>query len=170
MIYIKGQSSWLGEKIVAKFIFNVKKMRFSDIPLRSDQDFPTTVGGDKVDDFILPNSFVAIAAGREDSDTVWFVKVIDVNLTSTKEEEDDYKNVIPAGNVFISGNFLERDTVAKKSVTYKINENKIMYLYKESIVYPFVNFKEKKDSKLALENEDYSDIFIWVETNGLIHI
>ena len=96
-----------------------------DIPLRSDDPPPAEIVGEEaVDDFILPDSFVAIAAD-DPAETLWFIQVIDVNLSSTKNEVDGYKNVIPPGTMYFSGYFLERDTVWKKSVSYKIDKSRV---------------------------------------------
>eukprot|EP00794_Sanderia_malayensis_P019611 gene19611-21542_t len=146
---------------------NVQELR--DIPLRSDDPPPAEIVGEEaVDDFILPDSFAAIAAD-DPTETLWFIQVIDVNLSSTKNEVDGYKNVIPPGTMYVSGYFLERDTVGKKSVSYKIDKSRVTYVYKESIVYPYVNFVAK-DGHVVLHNEDYTDILMWVEKKGLIHV
>ena len=124
---------------------NIYVQELRDIPLRSDDPPPPeVVGTETVDDFVLPGSFVAIAAD-DPTETFWFVQVIDVNLSSTKNEVDRYNKVIPPGTIYVSGYLLEKDTIGKKSVSYRINKSKLTYVYKESIVYPYVNFLAKDD-------------------------
>ena len=57
----------------------------------------------------------------------------------------------------------------KRFSIYKIVSEKETYLYKESVLFPFVNIIE--DNKgLILKDEDFTDILIYVEQNGYIHV
>ena len=70
-----------------------------DMPLCSDDPSPTTTeilgSNEDFDGFIVPGTYVAVAADRTHEDVVWFVKVTGGNRFSGKCEEDDYNNVIP---------------------------------------------------------------------------
>ena len=154
--------------LFSRYKLDVHELR--DIPLRSHVlEPPEIIGSEDVDDFVTPDSYVAIAAPETSQDTVWFVKVIKVNLCSAKEEKDDYQNIIPKGTKYLSGYFLERDVIGAKSVSYKVEKRKKTFVYKESVVFPYVNFLEKED-RVVLSNEDYTDILMHVEHNGLIHV
>ena len=57
----------------------------------------------------------------------------------------------------------------KRFSIYKIASEKETYFYKESVLFPFVNIIE--DNKgLILKDEDFTDILIYVEQNGYIHV
>ena len=57
----------------------------------------------------------------------------------------------------------------KRFSIYKIVSEKETYFYKESVLFPFVNIIE--DNKgLILKDEDFTDILIYVEQNGYIHV
>ena len=84
------------------------------------------IGREEVDDFVTPESCVVIAAHQSSSDSVWFIKVQEVNLCSSQEEVDDYGNTIPKGTIYLSGNFLERNkfgTNSTKKITHISTKN-----------------------------------------------
>ena len=53
--------------------------------------------------------------------------------------------------------------------SYKLNTSRIAYAYKESLVYPYVDFEVKGDNYI-LHNEEYTDVLLWIEKYGLVHI
>ena len=57
----------------------------------------------------------------------------------------------------------------KRFSIYKMVSEKKTYSYKESVLFPFVNFIEDKKG-LNLKDEDFTDILIYVEQNGYIHV
>ena len=65
----------------------------------------------------------------------------------------------------IVGNFLERTSSTKKRLLFKEKSIKI-YFFKESIVYPFVQFSTLK-MELYLTNNDFADILAFVEQTGM---
>ena len=84
--------------------------------------------------------------------------------------EDDYHNNIVAGQSYFSGHFLEEVTnkTQKGGYLYYVNEKKTAFIFKESIIYPFVQFEEakiknKKQEYLFLSNENYCDILYFLE-------
>ena len=50
---------------------------------------------------------MAVAASAESSDTVWFIKVKEVDCICLKDNVDDYGHVIPTGVTYIKGKFLK---------------------------------------------------------------
>ena len=138
--------------------------------MHSNELPPTEITGrEQVDDFVTPESYVAIAANQSSSDSVWFIKVQEINLCSSQEEVDDYGNTIPKGTIYLSGNFLECNTFATKSTIHRLIRSKKTYFYKESLIFPYVYFKEEK-KVYVLDNEDLFDILMYVEQNGLVHV
>ena len=74
---------------------------------------------------------------------------------------DDYKNIIPAGQMYLSGHYLEKESRSPKGGNpYRIYSKKIVYFYSELIIFPFVPFQEtKKGKKNTLSNEDYCESY-----------
>ena len=117
-----------------------------DIPLRSDNPPPPeVVGEEEVDGFVTPGSFIAVAAD-DPNVTFYFLQVVEVNKSSPDVKIDGYGKQVPPGNIYVSGYFLEKDIIGKKSTSYKLNTSRIAYTYKESMVYPYVDFVVKGDS------------------------
>ncbi len=123
----------------------------------------------ELDGFIVPEAYVAVAADNTSNDTIWIIKVIEANRCSTENEMDDYNNVIPKGTVFFTGHFLEHVMIGTRCMIYKLIKDKTTHFYKESVVFPFVNIKDERKG-LVLNDEDYTDILMYIEKNGLIHI
>ena len=79
--------------------------------------------------------------------------------------EDDYGQNIFQRQQYVVGNFLERTRSTKKGLLFK-EESKKTYFFKESIVYPFVQFSTLK-MELYLTNNDFADILAFVEQTGM---
>jgi len=142
-----------------------------DIPLRSDDPLPPEIVGlEEVDDFVVPESFVAIRPAKDSNTDFWFIYIISTNLCSIEDVRDDYNGIIPKANVYHTGYFLEKINFDKKSRTYKMEKSKVTFFYKESVLFPFVNFHVNKGDNLILKNEDYTDIVVYIEQNSLIHV
>ena len=151
-------------------LYQMDVHQLRNIPLRSDDlSPPEVIGEEDVDGFITQGSYVAIAAHQKSTENIWFIKVNEVKLCSSQEQVDDYGHIIPAGTTYLPGNFLERTSYETKSVTYKMLNHKVTYFYKESVVFPFVNFAEGKKGYI-LTNGDYTGILMHVEQNGLVHL
>ena len=150
-----------------------------DIPLRSDDHVPIEKVGESEDDgFIVPGMYVALRADDTDDDDTtnksndmfWLVKITAVNQVNTEENvEDSYHYIIPKGTIFFTGHFLERITIGKRYTSYKLEKDKFTHFYKESVVFPFVNITEGKKC-LILKDEDYTDILVYIEQQGLVHV
>ena len=69
----------------------------------------------------------------------------------------------------MKGNYLERTTHSTAtSQTYTVS-SKITFFYKESVVYPYVNFKESMKG-LILISTDYIEVIHFVEQNNFCHL
>ena len=78
-------------------------------------------------------------------------------------------DIQPPSPLCVSGYFLEKNVIGRKSTSYKLNTSRIAYAYKESLVYPYVDFEVKGDNYI-LHNEEYTDVLLWIEKYGLVHI
>ena len=82
-------------------------------------------------------------ADTKSTGTIWFVYSIDVE-EALDEQLDSYGHAIPPGHMFVRARYLERMGNTNKGQKYKLMLMEVC-LYKESIVYPFVNMEQKKD-------------------------
>jgi hypothetical protein len=69
----------------------------------------------------------------------------------------------PYLTIIISKNI---NTILKNGEQFNVNP-KTTFLYKESIVYPFVNVQEKKGGKLFIDNQELTNIIIYVQETGM---
>ena len=126
---------------------------------------------DALSDFVSVGTYVAVAASISSPDTVWLIKVNEINRIDHQNVSVDSFGFKVAANVMhLSGNFLEKDE--KKSTktenVYNLSK-KDTFFFKESIVYPYVNIREcKKGLSLALK--DYTDILYHIEANAFAHL
>ena len=135
------------------------------IYLRSEQNNkfeqnPDVADFETEEQFVLPGTICAVRSSKSSSDTFWLVKIKD-SFEALIPMTDDYSNIVPAGHQYIEGKFLEKCETAKKGDYYKL-QNKETYLYKESVVYPFVQLKESKKG-LFLSNEERVVVLNYVE-------
>ena len=82
---------------------------------------------------------------------------------------DDYGHTIAAGMEYLVGSYLEKCNETKNGQLFKMM-GKDVFFFKEthlfSIVYPFVNFQEQKGNYF-IANDDYCDIILYIENNGM---
>ena len=162
-----GSCEIFSEYILDVSTYHVIPFQSKDAAECADKD-ESTVGEENVDEFITPGSFVAIAPNKESIDSIWFMFVKEVNIISNYDETDDYGHVIPPGNIYHIGSFMEKQSDGTKSTLYKLSK-KTSIFYNESILFPFVNFKEGKHGH-SISNEDLTDILIHMEQNSFAHV
>ena len=56
----------------------------------------------------IPESFVAIAADTNSTDTVWFIQIVEGNRVGDRVLCDDYGHKIAAGANFLKGTYRKR--------------------------------------------------------------
>ena len=92
------------------------------------------------------------------------VKIDDIKYTK-ENVTDEYGSAIITGHYYIEGKYLLKENVLKNGNTYKTNR-KASYLYKECIVYPFVNTTEKRGTYTAF-NIELCEILAFIESTGI---
>ena len=118
-----------------------------------------------IEDFLLPKSYCAVSADQKAKDTIWFIKI--TNISSVIDSiSDDYGNKIAPGQQYLEGHFMEETVSSLKGYTYKLNEKKKTFFFKETVVYPFVQFEETKKGHF-ITMQQFTDIINYVEYNGL---
>ena len=111
-------------------------------------------------------SVCAITASEKLSDTVWFVQIKSKEETSDETVIDDYRNkIIPSQSCFIA-NYIEKVLTKKWSQSCK-EMAKLAFIYKMSIVYPFVKYQNEK-WLYVIRNNELCEIIAFVEQDGLI--
>eukprot|EP00794_Sanderia_malayensis_P020851 gene20851-22896_t len=118
----------------------------------------------KANEYLLPGSVGAIAAGDTSSDTVWFINVTKQS-EATDVVTDDYGFTVQPGQQFIEGHFIELINTSSKGRFY-ISASKTAFFFKESVVYPFVQMSNVK-GKRFMNNNDYAEILYFVEQTGM---
>ena len=95
-------------------------------------------------EFFVPESFAAIAADKKSTQMVYFVLIKSSKQTNDKTTpiEDDYGHLVGPGISFYECAYMEEHTNSKKGITYRLTEQKTVFVFKESFVYPYVNFKQ----------------------------
>ena len=113
----------------SEYSLNLKQL--NKIHLRSSN---ADVSGKHADDeednessvinFWAEDSFIAVAAGSNSIDTVWFVKVIDDDCLSDGSCVDDYRNAVGQGVRYLKGHFLEKIDEKDDHNLYKLLQRK----------------------------------------------
>lgn len=75
---------------------------------------------------------------------------------------DDYKQTIPGGCEYIQGQFLEKIESNNKGIMYRLETKKKTFFYTENVVFPFVQFTNKKKG-FFIAMEEYVDVLNIVE-------
>ena len=116
-------------------------------------------------EYYAPDTVCAVAADHHGLDLLYFIYIVNSDVAEV-DMTDSFKHDIKAGQEYISGYYLEKQSETLKGITYTINEKNSVFFFKESIVYPFVNVEEKpakKKKTLYISNNDYCDIIRFVE-------
>jgi len=81
-------------------------------------------------------------ANESSSDTVWFIKI---TFFGTAESDiiDNYNRCVKAEHQYLQGCYLERHYETNKGTVYNIMKKKAFF-FQESVVYPYVNYDDKK--------------------------
>ena len=82
----------------------------------------TSAHSNAICDFILADSFVAIATEETSMDLVRFIKVTKINSARNGKDVDDYGHIIPTSLGYMIGHFLEKSSQSTKtSETYTLS-------------------------------------------------
>ena len=115
-------------------------------------------------DFLSVGWVVALANQESLRDSVWFIKIAEINCVADELASDSYGNKILLGIPFLKGHFLERSTTGKDNTIYKVSKL-LTYFYRETILHPFVTLHESKKG-LKLMDSDYIEIINYAQKNG----
>lgn len=91
--------------------YNLPMATLNKFSLRSDIldfDIDNDSNDDDCNDFLIPNSYCAVAADSNSPDTFWFFKIYKV-VTATRYETDKYFHMVHPGQKYYDEFFLEED-------------------------------------------------------------
>ena len=116
------------------------------------------------------DQIVAIATENSSIDTVWFMHVIEVKCVDHSINNiDDYGHNVPKSQPYLLCNYLEKLNDNKKGVVYQKSKKNI-FLYKESIVYPLVEFEpnyNNKEDLIFLSNNKFFEVLNRVQFTAM---
>ena len=140
---------------------NVDLLKETILRSNVERDTITSVGS-YVNNFLQVNSICAVAADNRSYEIVWFVKIIEKVL-------DDCGAKVTEGETVLQGHFLEKSNQTKSGQTYKLTSNKTTLFYKESVVYPLVNYKDVLGNYF-LSNNNFYEVISCVEHFCLVSL
>ena len=76
-------------------------------------------------------------------------------------------HVIIPGQTFVKGSYLEKVGETRNGKKFK-EMSKTAFIYKDSVVYPFINFQLAKENNLVIANVDLCEVLLNV--NNLVNI
>ena len=132
---------------------------------------PGETTGDEDDNNVLGFAQIdksgAIPADERSPDTVNFVKIIDNHINNSEDPimTDDWGQTIAPGQAFIEGRYFLHQFSGHYESTYTQDQRKVFF-FKESIVYPFVQHVQVKGG-ITISNNEKCDIINFVQASGM---
>ena len=121
-----------------------------------------------IDDFFLPGSICVMASDNLDTESFWLLSIVSVNVAES-DMMDDYHHVITKDQEYLECHYFEKQDKTRKGHVYR-RDWKTAFIYKECIVYPFVNMEENIHNRYLLSNEEYCEILAYIEESGYSHL
>ena len=144
------------------------------IALRANVEETTTESHPEVVlNFAQADTFVAIPKNNKNqSNTVSFVEVVAQCTNEGKKRIiDEWGQVIEGGQSYLEVRYLSKYSENNKGYRYKVDKRK-MYIFKESIVYPFIQAERGKGKfeSYFITNEDLCLMVDYEQTKGMCHL
>ena len=93
----------------------------------------------------------------------FFVRIIENDCVSDNIETDDFNHKVLPGQYFLKAYYLEKASDTKKGHVYTENTRKIVFIFREAIVYPFVSFEKRQSKLFYISMEHFCEILYFVE-------
>ena len=120
-------------------------------------------------EFLLTDSVVAVAPSTKSTNPVWFMQ-INGQYVAEEDKIDKHGMLVNAGQEYLEGYWLEQHGENKKVLKFARNKEAV-FLFKESVVYPFVTWTPgKKEGDINIDKLDYYKILVHVDENGMSSI
>ena len=124
-------------------------------------------------DYDVPDTICAVAPEEGSDDLFYFIYIVESSIAEMDMmDHPDYGHVVQKDEEYVSGYYLEKHSETCKGKMYSINKKKDVFFFKESIIYPFMNFTEVngKKKRMFLSNEDYCDLLHFVDETKMAMI
>ena len=100
-------------------------------------------GDSMSDDFLLPNTYCAVAPHKSSKESLWFIKVKDSRVAN-ESVTDDYQHTVSGGQEYIEGQFLDKvDDMFDKGMIYKLILKKKHIFIKSQLSIPLYNSQQR---------------------------
>ena len=131
-----GSCKLFTEYSLTKHMLNKRSMRsnFSKRCETEDQDIVDEMHI-TLSSFIEIGSICAIAANDASFDTVFFVHILSDEVEAEDIITDDFNHQISTKQIYYKCHYLEKSVEGSKGYTYFENRKKVVFVYKEAIVY-----------------------------------
>ena len=134
-VCVKCQIEYGSYELFSQYILEVEQVKKMNVRSAQTEEF---LEESVVNEFLMADSICAIAADSRSSDTVWFVRLHSNPEQATAYITDDCGHNIAPGQTYIHAFYYEKQKTTRNSQVYLLM-NKVAYLYRDSIVYPYVN-------------------------------
>ena len=88
----------------------------------------------ETDNFLLLETIVIVAAEKKSSDTIYFIKIINIEEGSLSSITNEHNNVIYAGQGYLINHFLEKINNSCEGYIHQIGLKKSFY-FKETVLF-----------------------------------
>ena len=110
------------------------------------------------EEFLFRGTICAVAASETSQDSTCFIRTDSEGKEALELLTDHYGH---CGQKYVAGKYLEKVWSKKQCQTYKLMQNNA-YFFKYNIIYPFVNFKIRKDF-YRFSNFEYCKVIEYAE-------
>ena len=111
-------------------------------------------------------SICAVAPSERSRDPVWLMK-IEQHRTAITDLTDSSGLSVCQGQEYLEAHWLEQHGETKTKMKFEVKSDTV-FLFKESVVYPFVNHTQgKKENEVIVDKGDYYDILVYVDEYGM---
>ena len=123
---------------------------------------------DNAYEFLQDGSVYVVAPSESSRDPIWLMK-IERHLTASTDITDSAGVLVLKGQDYMEARWLEQHGETKAHVKFEIKDE-IVFLFKESVVYPFVNHSPgKKVGEVFVNKRDYY-ILVYADEYGISSI
>ena len=154
-----------GVLIIYQAILITRGIQIPKIGLRH-VTYVTREWPNRINDFLTDDSIVAIAADEKSDETIWFIKIRSQEVAASVIA-DDYQHTIAPEQAYLVANYFEKQHSSTKGTYYKLDAGRKAFVYRECVVYPFVQMDKIKPSIYFLPCHEYVDILGFIEANNL---
>ena len=110
------------------------------------------------------NTVCVIAPAESSRDPIWFIYVIAEGIAKGNLC-DDHMHHIFEGEEYLECKYLEYENETKSIMKYRLMKQTV-YIRKESIIYPVVDYQINNNNLYTISKVEYTDILNYVDNSG----